>query len=140
MGLLVISWNRKPILEPKPNYEKNDTSAASERIAELRRKEALPVPRELITSPEELESRWKPPMARAVCEGLDAKPSQPAVRGWQPKWQRPMASLNGPCCYPIGSQGAYCGAERQSGSSYCAAHHALTHQITGPINTFGIPE
>ena len=46
-------WNRPPVLDPKPRYEKNDTSAASARMAELRRREVtgfgLPVPREFLT-------------------------------------------------------------------------------------------
>ena len=136
----MISWNRKPVLEPMQLYEWNDTSAATARIAELRRIEALPVPRELITPPEVMASRWKPPTFRAVCEGLDAKPSQPAASGWSPKEERFLASLRGGCCYPIGEGFNYCGADRYGASPYCITHHVLTHQITGPINTFGIPK
>jgi hypothetical protein len=141
---MALSWNRKPILAPKPRYKKNDTSAAGARIAELRLKEALraramdpiPVPREFIIPPEELGSRWKPPMFRAVCEGVDSIPSQPAVSGWKSKRQRidapsiRMGCLMG-CLYPTVIPGQveldFCGDARQDGSSYCAAHHALTH-------------
>src|ERR1017187_1128290 len=94
------AWNRKPVLEPMQRYDRGDTSAATARIAELRKEElkgdtkaaqqrafmrsyrnSLPVPRELITSPEALASRWKPAAFRAACEGIDAAPTQPAASG-----------------------------------------------------------
>src|ERR1035437_3419956 len=82
----MISWNRK-LREPIPHYEKNDTSAAGARIADLRIKESPPVPRELVTPIDALASRWKPPVFHAVCEGVDARPTQPAIAGWQPRRQ-----------------------------------------------------
>src|ERR1019366_6862562 len=106
------AWNRKPVLEPMQRYERGDTSAATARIAELRKEElkgdtkasqqraymrsyrnSLPVPRELITPPEVLASHWKPAMFHAVCEGVDAKPTQPAASGRSEEHTSELQSL-----------------------------------------------
>ena len=138
-----ISWNRKPCLEPMLRYERGDTSAAAPALPELRRKEAppieegLPVPRELVTPPELLASRWKPQSFRAVCEGVDTKPSQPAVSGWLGAPRVAAVSLHGRCRYPIGIPGkpgfSFCGAASHSCSPYCRAHNTLMHCKTAPL-------
>ena len=151
------AWNRKPVLEPMQRYERGDTSAATARIAELRKEElkgdtkaaqqraymrsyrnSLPVPSELITPPEVLASHWKPAMFHAVCEGVDAKPIQPAASGWHSRQQRLEAPFRSSrCCYPIGDPGhpdfRHCGVIRHGVGPYCATHHALTHLKTAPL-------
>jgi hypothetical protein len=49
------------------------------------------------------------------------------------EWDRPRNGLEGEdegCCY-ICDDGTACGTVRQTGSSYCAAHHALCHIANG---------
>lgn len=83
---------------PKPHYAKGDTTAATNRIAQIRFTEAqkrilaLKVDRELITPIEEQLARLKPRF-RAVIEGVLAKPSQPATPGDRPATRVPIPAL-----------------------------------------------
>jgi hypothetical protein len=79
---------------PKPIYRKNDTTAASARIAEIRETErlALKVARELITPIEEQVARFKPRFL-ALVEGISAQPAHPALAAPRPTERVPIAAL-----------------------------------------------
>lgn len=88
-----------PTSKPKPHYSKGDTTAASARIAEIRRVEkliegpaylGLKVERELIASIEEQAARFRPRF-KAIIEGILATPFQPARRGECPAPPMPIA-------------------------------------------------
>jgi len=71
-----------------------DTTRASERIAEIRETErlALKVPRQLI-SPIEEHSAWSKPRFRALVDGFEVRPFQPALPGPRPNGRLPIAAL-----------------------------------------------
>ena len=71
-----------------------DITRALARIAEIREtaRLALKVPRQLI-SPFEEHSAWSKPRFRAIVEGMDARPFQPAAPGTRPNARMPIAGL-----------------------------------------------
>jgi hypothetical protein len=77
---------------PKPHYQKNDTTAASARIAEIRWTErlSLKVDPSLIIPIEEFAPR---PRFQAVVEGILARPANPARPGTRPIVPMPVIAL-----------------------------------------------
>jgi hypothetical protein len=119
-------WNR-PGNAPKPRFDKNDTSAAIARLVELRRKESLPVPRELVDSPEAVEARWRskhPDEHVPIGEVLPYKPAASAKR----PVERPLPALVDGCRFPIGDTPPFlfCNAARVLGKPYCECHMKAT--------------
>lgn len=126
-------WN-KLWQQPKPHFKKGDTSAASARIVELRRKESLPVPRELVAAPEALEARWRSKYPDEHIPVGEVLPWQPAKPGARPRKVRTVRLLpEDGCQFPIGEPGAagfkFCDAPRSS-ASYCISHNAMVHRAT----------
>ena len=111
----------------KPRYTKGDTTAASARIAEIRRKEALPVPRELIDAPEDVGARWRSKYPDEHVPVGGVLPYQPAARAELPV-ERPWPSLTAGCRYPIGDTPPFlfCNKPRVLGKSYCECHTKMT--------------
>lgn len=71
---------------PKPTYAKNDTSAATARLAGIREKEKLRVPKKLVTAPETLAERWDTSRYDRRHEPLpmgEPGPWRSAAAGWQ---------------------------------------------------------
>ena len=83
---------------PKPHYAKGDTTAATNRLAQLRLAESqkeklgLKVARELITPLEEQAARFRPRFQAAV-ESILARPFQPALPGERPNSRPPAIAL-----------------------------------------------
>ena len=113
---------------PLPKYEQGDTTAATARLAEIRRFErGLRVPRELLSDPEIVEARWRSKHPDECTPSFEILPYQPALPAKRPPEDR-LPPLKRSCCFPFGDAPPYkfCSAPRVPGKPYCASHLSLT--------------